>query len=106
MSGITWSAGGIVEPVDDFRDSNPASNDELLNGLIGPVRQVGLRPRGADPLDPHEPDLRPGAARTNELNVNDSLYFAHAATKLLPAEVLLDAISTVTAQLDGLRGLR
>ncbi len=24
---------GIVEPVDDFRDSNPASNDELLDGL-------------------------------------------------------------------------
>ena len=24
---------GIVEPVDDFRDSNPACNDELLDGL-------------------------------------------------------------------------
>ena len=24
---------GIVEPVDDFRDSNPSSNDELLDAL-------------------------------------------------------------------------
>ena len=24
---------GIVEPVDDFRDSNPACNDELIDGL-------------------------------------------------------------------------
>ena len=24
---------GIVEPVDDFRDSNPSSNDELLEAL-------------------------------------------------------------------------
>jgi hypothetical protein len=37
------------------------------------------------------------SARTNELNGDDTLYFSHAFTKLLPAEVLLDAISTVTS---------
>ena len=40
----------------------------------------------------------------------DALYFSHAQTKLLPAEALLDAISTVTGtttQFDGLpRGAR
>jgi hypothetical protein len=44
------------------------------------------------------------------LNADDSLYFSHALTKLLPAEVLLDAISTVTGTttpFDGLpRGAR
>ena len=41
----------------------------------------------------------------NELNTDDTLYFSHAYTKLLPAEVLLDAISNVngtTTQFDGL----
>ena len=32
-SGPTSSASGIVEPVDDFRVSNPASNPELLEAL-------------------------------------------------------------------------
>ena len=32
---------GIVEPVDDFRDSNPASNDELLSGLTDSFVQGG-----------------------------------------------------------------
>ena len=37
---------------------------------------------------------------TNELNADDAIYFSHAYTKLLPAEVLLDAISTVTGTHD------
>src|SRR5262249_29755768 len=36
------------------------------------------------------------SAHTNELNADDTLYFSHSLTKLLPAEVLLDAISTLT----------
>ena len=43
---------GIVEPVDDFRDSNPASNDELLDGLTAEFVKNGYRPQAADPLDP------------------------------------------------------
>ena len=50
------------------------------------------------------------SATTNSLNVDDGLYFSHAQTRLLPAEVLLDAISTVTdttTSFDGLpRGAR
>jgi hypothetical protein len=44
------------------------------------------------------------------LNADDSLYFSHAQTRLLPAEVLLDAISVLTdttTSFDGLpRGAR
>ena len=46
------------------------------------VRQERLRPQGADPLDPAQPDL-PALAHTNELNADDTLYFSHAQTKLL-----------------------
>ena len=45
------------------------------------------------------------SARTNGLNEADSLYFSHAYTKLLPAEVLLDAISTVTGTTTAFEGL-
>ncbi len=38
------------------------------------------------------------SATTNTLNVDDALYFSHCQTKLLPAEVLLDAISAVTGR--------
>ena len=48
---------GIVEPVDDFRDSNPASNDELLDALAGDFAKNGYRPQASHPLDPHQPDL-------------------------------------------------
>ena len=33
---------GVVEPVDDFRDSNPASNDELLDGLTADFVKSGF----------------------------------------------------------------
>ncbi len=39
------------------------------------------------------------------MNADDSLYFSHAQTKLLPAEVLLDAISTVTGTTTSFDGL-
>lgn len=86
---------GIVDPVDDFRDSNPASNDELMNGLAQAFVQNGydLRKLVALIVGSRTYQL---SAKTNPMNANDSIYFSHAYTKLLPAEVLLDAISTVT----------
>ncbi|WP_235963257.1 DUF1549 domain-containing protein [Tautonia rosea] len=85
---------GIVDPVDDFRDSNPASNDELLDGLAAEFAASGfdLRHLARTILNSRTYRL---SARSNELNADDEVYFSHAVTKLLSAEVLLDAISTV-----------
>ena len=87
---------GIVEPVDDFRDSNPASNDELIDGLTAEFVHNGfdLKKLIRSILTSRTYQL---SARTNELNGDDNIYFSHSLTKLLPAEVLLDAISTVTS---------
>jgi hypothetical protein len=95
---------GIVEPVDDFRDSNPASNDELLDGLTAEFVQgdFDLKSLIRTILKSRTYQL---GARTNELNADDTLYFSHAYTKLLPAEVLLDAISTVTGTVTPFEGL-
>ena len=86
---------GVVEPVDDFRDSNPPSNDELLDVLASEFSRSGfdLRHLIRTVMTSRTYQM---SARPNDLNSADTIYFSHAYTKLLPAEVLLDAISTVT----------
>ena len=54
---------GIVEPVDDFRDSNPASNDELLDGLTADFVKGGFDLKAPGPLDPGQPDVSALVAR-------------------------------------------
>ncbi len=89
---------GIVDPVDDFRDSNPASNDELLDGLARAFVQNGYDLRKLVSMIAGSRTYQL-SAQTNSMNAHDTIYFSHAYTKLLPAEVLLDAISTVTGTL-------
>jgi hypothetical protein len=86
---------GIVDPVDDFRDSNPSANDELLNAL-------------AADFVAHKYDVKylirtimlsrtyQLSAQGNDFNKDDTKYFSHAVTRLLTAEQLLDAICKVT----------
>ncbi len=95
---------GVVEPVDDFRDSNPPSNDELLEALASDFKRnkYDLRALVRSIANSRTYQL---SARPNELNANDAIYFSHAYTRLLPAEVLLDAISTVTATTTAFNGL-
>jgi Protein of unknown function (DUF1549)/Protein of unknown function (DUF1553)/Bacterial Ig-like domain (group 2) len=95
---------GIVEPVDDFRDSNPASNDELLDSLASSFIKSGYNLNSLVRLILTSRTYQL-SARTEELNADDNLYFSHAYTKLLPAEVLLDAISTVTSSATDFKNL-
>src|SRR5262249_24629262 len=86
---------GIVEPVDDFRESNPPANDALLATLTSELARAGsrLRPLARFIMNSRTYQL---SARPNRLNASDSLYFSHAFTRMLTAEQLLDAISQVT----------
>ena len=88
---------GIVEPVDDFRDSNPPSNPALLDDLTAFFESHGLRlkPLVAQIMKSHTYQL---SATPDPSNADDESNFSHAAVKLLPAEVLLDAISQVLDQ--------
>jgi hypothetical protein len=85
---------GIVEPVDDFRDSNPPSNPALLDALTAHFNENGLRlkPLVAWIMKSRTYQL---SAAPDSTNANDQANFSHAAVRLLPAEVLLDAISQV-----------
>ena len=85
---------GIVDPVDDFRESNPPSNPALLDAVTAQFVSDGMRlkPLVAWIMKSRTYQL---SATPNETNSSDEANFSHAVVKLLPAEVLLDAISQV-----------
>lgn len=86
---------GIVDPVDDFRSTNPPSHPELLNAL-------------ADDFSKHRYDLKHlirviTNSRTyqlssvpNETNADDMVNYSRSWPRAMDAEVLLDAISTLS----------
>jgi hypothetical protein len=86
---------GIVDPVDDFRDSNPSANDELLDALAKDfvARQFDAKHLIRTILNSRTYQL---SAQSNEFNKDDNKYFSRAVTKLLTAEQLFDALCQVT----------
>jgi Protein of unknown function (DUF1549)/Protein of unknown function (DUF1553) len=85
---------GIVDPVDDFRDSNPPANPALLDALAAhfDAGQKRLKPFVAWIMKSQAYQL---SAAPDETNADDVANFSHALVRLLPAEVLLDAVSQV-----------
>jgi hypothetical protein len=85
---------GLVDPVDDMRATNPASNEKLLAALTEDfvehhfdvqylIRQI---------MNSATYQL---SSRTNEGNAGDEVYYSHYIVRRLPAEVVLDAITQV-----------
>jgi len=85
---------GIVDPLDDFRASNPPTHPELLDTLVKEFTSHGY-------------DLRHlirtiMASRTYQLasdggDAGDELNYSHALIRLLCAEQILDSMSTALA---------
>jgi hypothetical protein len=98
------SGKGIVDPVDDFRDSNPSANDELLDALAKDfaANKFDVKHLIRVIMNSRTYQL---SAQANQFNADDSKYFSHATTKLLTAEQLLDAICTVTEAPEKFAGL-
>src|SRR5262249_9910030 len=82
---------GIVDPVDDFRDSNPSANDELLEALAKDFAEHRFSIKHVIRTICGSRTYQLSAEAT-ELNKDDTKYFSRAVTKLLPAEPLLDAL--------------
>jgi hypothetical protein len=95
---------GVVDPVDDFRDSNPSANDELLDALAKDfaAHEFSFKHIIRTIVTSRAYQL---SAEGNELNKEDGKYFSHAVTKRLPAEPLLDAICQALAVPEKFRGL-
>jgi hypothetical protein len=95
LANRTWfhlMGRGIVEPVDDFRESNPPSNPALLGCLTDHMIRHGMRLRPLIALIMNSQTYQLDATPT-ATNAADSANFSHSAVRPLPAEVLLDAIS-------------
>ena len=91
----TFFGRGMVEPVDDFRISNPCVNPALLSALAKDFSDHGydfkhlIRTILSSRL--YQLSTTP-----NESNLADTRNFSRGYRRRLPAEVLLDAVTTVT----------
>jgi hypothetical protein len=95
---------GVVEPVDDFRDSNPSVNDDLLSFLTRDLvsHQFDIKHLIRTIMNSRSYQL---SATANDGNKDDTRYFSHAVSRLLTAEQLLDAICQSTEMPEKFAGL-
>ncbi|MGE4551400.1 MAG: DUF1549 domain-containing protein, partial [Opitutales bacterium] len=107
LANIVWAhffGQGIIEPVDDVRITNPASNPELLDELARRFTEYkyDFKKLVRDVCNSRTYQL---SSRPNETNESDTRNFARAQLRRMRAEVLLDAISQVTNTKNKFQGL-
>ncbi|MEP6670090.1 MAG: DUF1553 domain-containing protein [Chthoniobacter sp.] len=98
VSNRLWSAffgKGIVDPVDDFRISNPPANPALLDALAQELIREKFNLKGLmrTILRSHLYQL---SAAPNEFNKADTRNYSRSYRRRLPAEVLADALADIT----------
>ena len=95
---------GIVDPVDDFRASNPPTNEPLLDALAKDfaAHKFDLKHTMRTVMRSHLYQL---SSLPNETNIADTRNFSRAYRRRLAAEVLADAVAAVTGVPDNFQGL-
>jgi hypothetical protein len=90
---------GIVDPVDDFRSTNPPTHPELLAALAKDFREHGynLRQLMKTIVMSRTYQL---SSTPNATNRDDLVNYSHSLPRPLDAEVLLDAVVDVTGVLE------
>jgi hypothetical protein len=107
VANRVWShffGRGIVEPVDDIRVSNPASNPELFQALGKKLVEYKYDFKQLV-RDICNSQTYQRSTERNDSNLTDEQNFAHANVRRIPAEMLLDCIVQVTGSFDKFRGL-
>ena len=86
---------GIVDPVDDFRSTNPPTHPELLEALTRDFRDSGydLKHLMRTIVQSRTYQL---SGTPNETNKDDKIDYSRALPRPLEAAVLLDAITSAT----------
>ena len=107
LANIVWAhffGIGIIDPVDDVRVSNPASNPELLDALAQKFTEYNydFKRLVRDICTSRTYQL---ATQTNATNEGDSRNFSRSLIRRMRAEVMLDAISQVTGTKNKFKGL-
>jgi len=107
LANIVWAhffGKGIIDPVDDVRVSNPASNPELLDELARrfTAYKYDFKKLVRDICTSRTYQL---ATESNKSNESDTRNFAKGPIRRIRAEVLLDVISEVTDTPNKFKGL-
>ncbi len=90
---------GIIEPVDDIRISNPATNPELLKAMGTKLVEYKYDFRKLV-RDICNSNAYQRAGTHNESNATDEKNFSHSTVRRVRAESLLDIITQVTETKD------
>ena len=107
IANRVWAAffgKGIVDPVDDFRLSNPPSNPKLLEELAQEVirNRYDLKALIRTILNSHLYQL---SSTPSEWNRGDTRNFSRSYRRRLPAEVITDAVADVTGVANSYPGM-
>ena len=86
---------GIVEPFDDFRDSNPPANQPLLTALTEDFVASGFDRRNLIRTILHSNTYQ-ATSRANAFNQGETRFFSHYQPRRLTAEQLIDALGELT----------
>jgi hypothetical protein len=107
MANRVWSyffGKGIIEPVDDIRASNPASNPELLEALTDEFMKNGFDTRKLMRTiclsRTYQLSIAP-----NKWNEDDRINFSHALPRRLSAEQMFDAVMVATGVRPNFNGM-
>lgn len=98
MANRLWAhffGRGVIEPIDDFRITNPPSNGPLLDELSRRLVEYRFDQKRLI-RDIVLSRTYQSSARTNDTNRSDERQFSHAAVRRLPAVMALDAVSAAT----------
>ena len=95
---------GLVEPIDDMRDTNPSTNEPLLKALSQDFieHQFDIRQLIRTITTSRVYGL---SSQPNVSNARDTQNYSRAYRKRLGAEVLLDAVSDVTGDVQVFAGM-
>ncbi len=86
---------GFVDPVDDVRSANPASNEELFSALTKDFLDHGYDVRRLIRTIMNSSTYQL-SSEANAANQSDNMFYSKHIIRRLPAEVILDAMSQVT----------
>ena len=96
-------ARGLVVPADDLRATNPSSNEKLFDALV-----EDLIDSGYDVKHLIRRIMNSGtyqlSSTPNASNQHDKKYYSKYEVKRLPAEVILDAMSSITGRASRFKG--
>lgn len=95
---------GLVEPVDDLRETNPATNPELFDALAADFVRHGFDLRRLMRRIVTSQVYQVSSVASSQ-NRGDDRYYSHYLVRRLAAEELLDALSQVSGKPESFPGL-